>query len=184
MKRPSFLLLLLTMLTALLLAGCNLDPPKEVVVVNQPPTELPNRSTQMPSATTEAPSTVTEAPTPPLASTSTPTSAETPSTIYRLRTSFIGKSEIAFDVVLNDRQIGTLNTDAESDVTPYVQNGTNTVRVTWENKPGMEPSNVAKLYVESQRNGQDSWNTLFSREVTRESKDTEAEGAFTVGPAP
>ncbi len=168
LNRTHFSTVLFCLFLSLLGTGCNLDPPKEVVVV-QPPSSEVARTVEVPSdpviATPEA---------------SAPTGQS--STTFRLRTSFIGKSEIAFAVVLNDRQIGTFNTDAESDLTPYVQNGTNTVRVTWENKPGMESDNVAKLFLESQRVGQDSWNIVFSREVTRESKDTESEGAFTVGP--
>lgn len=125
--------------------------------------------------------TVTVTATPAAASRPTPTVSDT---IYRVRAEFYGTSDVTFEVSLNGQNIGSFNADATNDITPSVQVGRNQVKVHWKGQQEADESSKAQLFLESQRPGQDGWNSLFSREVARKTKESEATATFDVGPPP
>ncbi len=136
-------------------------------------TARPTQSRPQPAVT------VTVTATPSAVSRPTPTVSDT---IYRVRAEFYGTSDVTFEVSLNGQNIGSFNADATNDITPSVQVGRNQVKAVWRGQQEADESSRAKLFLESQRPGQDGWNSLFSREVARKTKESEATATFDVGP--
>ena len=126
--------------------------------------------------------TVTVTATPPLTAKSTPAER---GEIYRVRAEFLGTSDVTFEVTLNGQKVGSFNADATNDITPLVRQGSNRVEVRWRGQHEADEYSKAQLFLESQRPGQDGWNSLFSREVGRKTREEQAIGNFDIGtPAP
>lgn len=149
-----------------LLASCA-DPPTPITT--SPVAATPSRP--RPAVTV----TVTSTP-------ATPVIAVTPTVgvLYRLRAEFLGTTDVTFEVRLNGQQVGSFNADATSDVTPVIGLGTNRIEVQWKGQHEAEEHAKAQLFLESQRPGQDGWNSLFSREVARKTKEQQASASFDV----
>lgn len=113
---------------------------------------------------------------------STPVVADSPTAEvrYRLRAEFLGTSDVTFEVKLNGQQVGSFNADATSDVTPVIRFGANRIEVQWKGQHEAEEHAKAQLFLESQRPGQDGWNSLFSREVARKTKEQQTSASFDV----
>ena len=112
--------------------------------------------------------------------TGTPSPLDSPAEIYRLRAEFLGTSDVTFEVSLNGKKVGSFNADATNDITPSVQPGSNRIEVRWKGQHEADQYAKAQLFLESQRPGQEDWNSLFSREVGRKTKEVQASGTFDV----
>jgi len=100
---------------------------------------------------------------------------------YRVRIVAGGRSNVAFTMMLNGQDVGTFNSSATNDVSAQVRPGKNDIDVKWTNDREMPTYSSATLFVESQRPDSTEWNTVFSREVRKDTAGTEAKGAFTAG---
>lgn len=86
----------------------------------------------------------------------------------RLRTYYLGASDVSFTVFVNGEQIGSYaSSDARAELTPYMTPGLNEIRVDWTADPKM--SSHAALLIEAIRGGKSS--SVIDRHVT---KDTPA----------
>ncbi len=141
-----------------------------------------------PPTSTAAPASPAKRPNPAVTvtvtATPTPTSKATPAEggeVYRLRAEFLGTSDVTFEVSLNGQKVGSFNADATNDITPLVRQGSNRVEVRWRGQHEADEYSKAQLFLESQRPGQEGWNSLFSREVGRKTREEQATGNFDVG---
>ena len=153
----------LILAAALLLASCS-------------PSPSPSSPAPVPAVTVTTTATVSPTPLADLSPAPSPSSE-----VYRIRAEFLSSTELTFEVTLNGRKIGSFNTDSQNDVTPLIQEGANEVSVAWSKASTIQDNGKAMLFLESQRPGQETWNTLFSREVARTTRDTSASGTFEVG---
>ena len=143
-----------------------------------PPAPNPEKTTRPERPHPAVTVTVTASPTAPI-TTPTPKASDT---IYRVRAEFFGTSDVTFDVSLNGQNVGSFNADATNDITPIVNPGRNQLEVHWKGQHEADERSRAQLFLESQRPGQDRWNSLFSREVARKTKESTATASFDVGP--
>jgi hypothetical protein len=90
---------------------------------------------------------------------------------YRIRTNYLGPSNIEFAVFVNDVQVGDYSTDgAIADISRYIKPGLNDVKITWTGDPNMGP--YAQLIIEAKQGEQ--WNAIITRQVTKNTKAGES----------
>jgi hypothetical protein len=142
-------------LVGLAVWGCK---PQEAAQETPSPTSQPS-----PAATS---TTVATAPSP-------SPSADMANGSYRVQTHYFGKPNVEFSVFVNGSQVGSYNSDnVNADISQYLANPSNQVKIAWTGDPQMSRVDYARLSIQSERNGE--WNDVITREVRRSNRGGEA----------